>query len=66
MLLIKPEVCEYMLIFRRLVLRTRAKFHTERLARTQDRVADSNARCLLINLDRGLVRVDTDDLCPPY
>jgi len=42
---------------------TGAELDREGLAGTQDGVADRDARGLLVDLDRGAVRLDTNDLC---
>ena len=44
-------------------VRTGAQFNAERLPSPQDWVPDGDARGLLVDLDRGLVGVDADDLC---
>lgn len=44
-------------------VRTRSELDTERFSSAQNGIADGNAGCLLVHLDRRLIRVDTDDLC---
>lgn len=47
----------------RSLLHTWAKLYAQWLPCAQDGVADRNPRCLLIDLNCRLVRIDTNDLC---
>ena len=43
--------------------RTWSEFNTQGLSRSQNRIADSDTRCLLVHLDRSFVGIDPNDLC---